>query len=179
MRERERETFITELGEGRKTTLKGELKLRKAKASCQYFFFIFQFFLWRQTGGPGKTLSSSSGPLRHSATYTFSSSSAPAPPTGGGIKEWHGASGSPSGPLRRAQRQPAAGAAATACAACTPAQGAAHGDGCTDHALLGGSARDTDHRAQEPGAHDALGVCRGARPLRGGACDFDRCLGAR
>ena len=32
-RERERETFITELGEGRKTTLKGELKLRKAKAT--------------------------------------------------------------------------------------------------------------------------------------------------
>ena len=31
--ERERETFITELGEGRKTTLKGELKLRKAKAT--------------------------------------------------------------------------------------------------------------------------------------------------
>ena len=30
---RERETFITELGEGRKTTLKGELKLRKAKAT--------------------------------------------------------------------------------------------------------------------------------------------------
>ena len=31
--ERERETFITELGEGRKTTLKGGLKLRKAKAT--------------------------------------------------------------------------------------------------------------------------------------------------
>jgi len=30
---RDRETFITELGEGRKTTLKGELKLRKAKAT--------------------------------------------------------------------------------------------------------------------------------------------------
>ena len=30
---RETETFITELGEGRKTTLKGGLKLRKAKAT--------------------------------------------------------------------------------------------------------------------------------------------------